>query len=267
MTVLSDVQIDVAQIRDWIAEAGEIALHYFGSVKPDWKGVADPVTAADREIEQLLPGYLQRTYPDHAVIGEEYGGHDLSKEYLWAIDPIDGTRSYVEGLPTWSITLGMLHRGKPTFGLVYMPVLKDWTYTDGDDVLHNGESIHGMLKSEWDAADYIFARSDANALFDMQFTRVMAFGSTATHLAYTARGMSVATFAHGAYLWDIAGGAAILMNQGGEVLLENGQAIDFTQRDLTRPIDEMFVCGHPAVTRRLLPLLKWQPTPKDHAAC
>lgn len=266
MTVASDVNIDSLQVREWVAEAGDIARHYFGRVNAEWKGLADPVTVADREIERLLSGYLRETYPDHGIIGEEYGSADLERDTIWAIDPIDGTRSYVEGLPTWSITLGLLHQGRPVFGLVYQPMIEDWVYTDGDDVVNNGHSIRDRLRDTWEPDSYIFARSDATAIYDIPFTRIMAFGSTASHIAYTARGASVATLAHDAYVWDVAGGAAILAKQGGEILLGNGQPLDLSQHDLTQPIRQVFFAGHPAVTRRLRALVTERPQARTHPA-
>ncbi len=136
--------LNINQIRGWVAEAGQIALGHFQHVETEWKGVANPVTAADREIEQFLSARIRQAYPDHGIIGEEYGAQSLDVEYLWTVDPIDGTRVYVEGLSTWSVTVALLHRRVPIFGLVYMPCIDDWTYTEGDDVIHNGR-IHPRL--------------------------------------------------------------------------------------------------------------------------
>lgn len=266
MTLSIDQTVNTVQVRDWVAEAGEIAMHYFKHVDAEWKGIADPVTVADREIERLLSGYIRQAHPDHGIIGEEYGSADLDRDFLWAIDPIDGTRVYVEGLPTWCVTLGLLYRREPVFGLVYMPVYDDWTYTEGDDVICNGVSIRDRLRSDWDEGSYVFARSDAHAHFNIPFTRVMAYGSTAVHMAYTARGASVATLSHDAYLWDIAGGLAILNKQGGELCDLNGKLLDLRDRDLTQRIDGMYVAGHRWVARRLSSMVTPRKTPYHHGA-
>ena len=258
--------LDIPQIRDWVAEAGDIARHYFKHTTPEWKGAANPVTIADREIERLLTGKILSAYPGHGLIGEEYGVQASDQDYLWAIDPIDGTRSYVEGLPSWSISVGLLYRRVPVFGLIYMPLYDDWTYTDGDDVISNDISIRDCLKSAWNADSYLLARSDFNAWYDIRFTRVMALGSTASHLAYTARGAALAMVTHGSYLWDIAAGMAILARQGGEFRLLSGELIDFTHRDLTQRIDEIYVAGHSQVVERLLPLIQWRERPYHHPA-
>ena len=262
MTIL----LNTDQIRSWAAEAGDIALHYFGNVDPEWKAIASPVTAADREIERLFKRRIHETYPDHGVIGEEFGAEMLDREYLWVIDPIDGTRAYVEKLPSWSITLALLRHRQPVFGLVFIPLYDDWTYTDGDDVICNGEVVTDRLKTCWQEDSYIFWRSDAGSLYDLQFTRIMTLNSSASHLAYTARGASVATLTHDSYVWDIAAGAAFMAKQGGEFRFKTGQPLDFSTIDLHKPIMGLYAAGHPDVVRRLLPLVNPRPAPYEHPA-
>ncbi len=258
--------LNVALIREWVTEAGAIARHYFRRADPQWKGVADPVTVADREIEQLLRRAIQATYPDHGLLGEEYGAQQIDHEYLWIIDPIDGTRAYVEGLPSWCITLAVLHRRVPIFGLVHLPLYDDWTYIDGDDVIANGEIVTGRLARRWAEDSYVLWRSDAGSRYDLRFTRAMSMGSTAAHTAYTARGASVATLSHEGYAWDIAAGAAFMARQGGEIRFLSGERLDFATADLTHKFQGLYAIGHPDVVRRLLPLVSERPEPVHHPA-
>ena len=260
------LKLDSDEIRGWVTEAGEIARRYFGQVEVQWKGIASPVTAADYEIEQLFRQRIAAAYPDHGILGEEYGGAGLDQDYLWALDPIDGTRVFVEGLPTWSITLALLYRRVPVFGLVYVPLYDDWTYTDGDDVINNGQVITGCLKTHWQEDSYVFWRSDAAASYDLQFTRVMSFGASATHLAYTARGASVASLIHDSYVWDFAAGAAFLAKQGGEIRSMAGELVSLDGIDLLKPVKGMYIAGHPDVVRRLLPLVKKRDRRIEHPA-
>ncbi|NLX10585.1 MAG: hypothetical protein GXY36_13090 [Chloroflexi bacterium] len=258
--------LDIAAIRSWVYDAGTIGLDYFGHVKPEWKGMADPVTIADREIEQLLSARIRAAYPQHGIIGEEYGAEELDREYLWTIDPIDGTRVYVMGMPTWSITIALLHNFQPVFGLVYMPLYDDWTYTDGDDVICNGVSIRDRLPTHFAPDSHIMTRGDAHSLYDIQFTRVMAYGSTAAHLAYTARGAAVATITHDPYVWDVAAGAAIMLKQGGEVRYESGEPVDFAALDVTKPVPGLSFFGHAHIIDRLIPLVQRREEPVTHPA-
>jgi len=119
--------LDTNQVRAWVSEAGEIARNLFGRATVELKTNNSPVTAADRAIEQLLSGYIREAYPDHGIVGEEFGSEHLDREYVWAIDPIDGTQAYVDGLPTWCITLAVLHHRVPEFGMTYLPLVDDWT--------------------------------------------------------------------------------------------------------------------------------------------
>lgn len=263
---MTPITLNTQQIRDWVAEAGQIARNYFGNSDPEWKGIANPVTAADYEIEQLLKDRISAVYPAHGIIGEEYGGDGLDHEFLWAIDPIDGTRVFVEGLPSWCVTLALFHELKPVFGLVYLPLLDDWTYTEGDDVICNGKVVTHCLKTRWQADSYIYWRSDGHTLYDIHFTRIAAYGSTATHAAYMARGSGVATIAHDSYMWDIAAMAAFLAKQGGEIRYDNGDLLDFATIALNEPIHATYIGAHPDVIARLIPLLNRRPQPIGHPA-
>ncbi len=261
------LKLDTAQIRTWITEASAIALRYFGNVDPQWKGIADPVTAADFEIEQLLRARIGEAYPDHGIIGEEYGSESLDHEFLWAIDPIDGTRMFVEGLPTWSITIALLHELQPVFGLVYMPLLDDWTYTEGEDVICNGRVVTGNLPTRWDADSFIFWRSDGHTIYDLHFTRIMAYGSSACHAAYQARGSNaVATLAHDTYMWDIAALAAFMAKQGGTVAYMSGDPVDFAQLDLRAQIPGTYIAAHPDIVARMISLLHPRTEDVNHPA-
>ena len=87
-----------------------------GIVENKEKDHFDPVTAADREAEAAMRRMIETTYPGHGIIGEEYGDDRPDSEYVWVLDPIDGTRAFVTGLPTWGTLIGLLHQGEPVFG-------------------------------------------------------------------------------------------------------------------------------------------------------
>jgi len=259
--------LDVAQIRAWVAEAGQIALQHFGHADVQHKPADhSPVTVADRAIERLLTGYIRATYPDHGIVGEEYGSEHLNAEYLWVIDPIDGTQAYVDGLPSWCITLAVLRERVPVFGLVYLPLYNDWTYTDGDAVICNGQDVTHRLRATWAADSYVLWRSDAHRRYTLDFPRIMTMSSSASHTAYVARGSAVAALTHDSYLWDIAAGLAFMRKQGGEVRFLDGTTLELQQRDLLAPLQGMFAFGHPAVLDRLLPLVTEREEPIAIAA-
>jgi len=82
------------------------------------KGDASPVTQADRDAEQVMRDLLLARFPDHGVMGEEHGTHRGDAEWLWVLDPIDGTRAFITGRPLFGTLIGLLHRGRPVLGLI-----------------------------------------------------------------------------------------------------------------------------------------------------
>jgi myo-inositol-1(or 4)-monophosphatase len=257
---------DIAQVRRWVADAGQVALRYFGNTTPEWKGVANPVTEADRAIEQLLSERIREAYPDHGILGEEYGSNTLDHEIVWIIDPIDGTWVYVAGLPSWCITLAVMQGRDLVFGLVYLPLYDDWTYTNGNDVICNNHSIRAQLARTWREDSFVMARSDIGGMYNVHFTRIMTMGSSASHLAYTARGSATATIDYAPYLWDIAGGLAILRKQGGDLWTNAGPFDLAAMPDLTQRLDGLTLAGHPDVLARLLPLVHDREAALTHPA-
>ena len=86
----------------------------------------DPVTTSDRAFEKFIRSKIQKKFPDHQVIGEEFGHKKSKSDFTWVIDPIDGTRSFVIGNPTWSNLISLNYKGYPILGLANFPVLKKY---------------------------------------------------------------------------------------------------------------------------------------------
>ncbi len=119
--------IEIARFAEDIATRSRaIALRNFRHpLAIDSKADDSPVTKADREVEQALRQAIARRYPDHGILGEEYGTQHTDAEFVWSIDPIDGTRSFISGNPLWGTLLGLLHRGNPVFGLIDIPATSE----------------------------------------------------------------------------------------------------------------------------------------------
>lgn len=117
---------DIAAFADRLAAASaRVTLPLFRTpLEADDKsrnGVFDPVTAADRDAETAMRALIRETFPDHGIEGEEHDDERLDAEYVWVLDPIDGTRAFISGLPLWGTLIGLKHRGRPVFGLLHQP--------------------------------------------------------------------------------------------------------------------------------------------------
>ena len=105
------------------AASDSIMPHFRASLAVENKatGRFDPVTVADRDAEAAMRRLIGSTYPDHGIVGEEYGPDRPDAEFVWVLDPIDGTRSFIMGMPIWGVLIGLLHEGKPVLGMMAQP--------------------------------------------------------------------------------------------------------------------------------------------------
>jgi histidinol phosphatase-like enzyme (inositol monophosphatase family) len=101
------------------------------AVETKGRGSFDPVTAADRAGETAMRALINRTYPHHGIVGEEHGAERADAEYVWVLDPIDGTRAFITGVPVWGILIGLTHQGRPVLGMMYQPFSDERFSGDG----------------------------------------------------------------------------------------------------------------------------------------
>lgn len=120
--------------------ARNTSLRYFRQqLTVEQKTDASPVTIADRETERQLRALIGARFPNHGLYGEEYGQDEGDGHYLWVIDPIDGTKSFISGVPTFGSLVALLEAGKPILGIIEMPALGErWVGIEGQATLFNG---------------------------------------------------------------------------------------------------------------------------------
>ena len=115
-------------------EAGQLTLRYFRSsdltieTKPD----DTPVTRADKESEETLRAHLAKEFPNDAIVGEEFGTQSGSTDYTWYLDPIDGTKSFIRGIPLYGTMMGLEHRDEAVAGIIVFPALNEIIYAAKD---------------------------------------------------------------------------------------------------------------------------------------
>jgi inositol-phosphate phosphatase/L-galactose 1-phosphate phosphatase/histidinol-phosphatase len=123
--------------------AADIVCSYFRQpVTIEDKSDSSPVTIADREAEAAMRGLIGEQAPDHGILGEEYGAKRTDAEWVWVLDPIDGTKAFITGKPSFGTLIALLHRGEPVLGIIDQPVLRErWLGIAGQPTSLNEAAI------------------------------------------------------------------------------------------------------------------------------
>ena len=118
-----------------------IKRYYRQRIMVESKADASPVTEADRTVESQIRQLISQRHPDHGIIGEEHGAINQQADYEWIIDPIDGTKSFISGMPTFGTLVGITHHSQPMLGVIDMPILDErWIGTVGEATTYNGKT-------------------------------------------------------------------------------------------------------------------------------
>jgi myo-inositol-1(or 4)-monophosphatase len=237
-----------------LIEICELAARAGGAVLLDWrkrftvreKGPADLVTEADFASQEAIRRIIAERFPDHTFLGEEsleearrvLGDADEElPEWIWVVDPLDGTTNYVHGLAQYAVSIAVLHRGVPEVGCVFDPVSGEcFTAVRGGGARLNGERIQnsGQMDIEQSLVAVSFpARIDVSSRELQDFLVVLphcqAFrrmGSAALNLCYVAAGSLDAYWATSTKIWDIAAGALIVQEAGAAITGLSGETLD-----------------------------------------
>jgi histidinol-phosphatase len=124
--------------------SGETILPFFRtSLLVDNKSASqdfDPVTEADRAAEAVMRRLIKANFPQHGIVGEEFGSEREDAEYVWVLDPIDGTKSFIAGFPIWGTLIALMHKGTPVFGMMHQPYIGERFYGDNGSANYAGPS-------------------------------------------------------------------------------------------------------------------------------
>jgi myo-inositol-1(or 4)-monophosphatase len=134
--------IDFSSFVDQLATAsGDTILPFFRTalaIENKKAGGFDPVTAADRAAEQSMRTLIRKQFPGHGILGEEYGSERTDAEYVWVLDPIDGTKSFISGVLAWGTLIGLMRFGEPVFGMMNQPFTRERFSGDGGAARYRG---------------------------------------------------------------------------------------------------------------------------------
>jgi len=219
--------IDIQWFLGIAKKAGRLALSHFGNTEGTLKPDESWVTQADLEVEEYLRSEIQDYRPEDDILGEEGDNPTPQSPYVWAIDPIDGTRVFNHGLPVWGVSIGLLIDGVPTLGAFVLPVLGDVYYTDGKEAYCNDIVLTSPNPSIDANAVFLISESAFGNVHVDYPGKVLQLGSAAANLCYVARGSAVAALDK-AGIWDYAACAAILRVLDVPFRYLSGPEVDFT---------------------------------------
>jgi len=144
--------IDFAAFVDQLAAAsGETIRPFFrtalGVDNKSLSGGFDPVTAADRAAEDAMRALIKRTFPAHGIVGEEFAAERPDAEYVWVLDPIDGTKSFICGMPAWGTLIALTRRGEPIYGMMHQPFTREHFIGEGRAASYRGPAGDRALRT------------------------------------------------------------------------------------------------------------------------
>lgn len=223
--------------------AAQVTLPIFrGDLACEDKGGSagfDPVTRADRDAEAAIRQLIAERYPEHGVIGEEYGQDRPDAEHVWVLDPIDGTRAFVAGLPLWTTLIGLQHQGVPTVGVISQPYLGELFLggPSGARLLSRGAERPLMTRPIEHLTEAVISTTSPDILTGSELgawtqvratARLTRYGCDAYAYAMLAAGHIDLVAESGLKPWDYTALIPVVEAAGGAVSNWRGEAVDGT---------------------------------------
>lgn len=222
--------IEVA--KEAARQAGAILVRHFRNLPPGAvreKKKNDFISFVDETAEQKIISVIQQTFPDHAFHAEEAGKSRHSHEFEWIIDPLDGTKNYVNGVPVFSVSIGLKQAGEIILGVIFDPIQNELFWAQkGQGAFLNDQPIRvspaSQLSQSFIATGFPFKAKDFLHDYLQAFEAIFStsvgmrrMGSAAIDLAYVAAGRFDGFWEIGLSIWDVAAGSIIVREAGGRV--------------------------------------------------
>jgi myo-inositol-1(or 4)-monophosphatase len=210
------------------ASAAVILPQFRKNIPIDTKAGAvwDPVTEADRSAERVIREMIEAKYPNHGIIGEEYGTKAASSSYSWVLDPIDGTRAFIIGMPSWATLIGLYRDGEPLLGVMNQPFVGEKFYGNPDGAWHLHNSVTQRIRvtnpvklsqaSAGTTAPQLYGDHSGFATLQKTVTN-MRYGGDAYFFGLLAAGHLDIAMDTGLQIYDIAALIPIIKGAGGVV--------------------------------------------------
>lgn len=225
--------------------AGRILMEMMDSRREvRYKGEADLVTDADTTSEEFIVGRIEREYPRHSILAEEGSRRDNDPEFVWIIDPLDGTTNYAHNFPVFCVSIALRHQDDLLLGVIYNPILDElFTAVAGRGLYLNGKkasiSDERILKNSLLATGFPYDKSESDrdnigyfSAFTKNIRGIRRAGSAALDLAYVACGRLDGFWELKLKPWDIAAGALMVVEAGGRITGLDGEELDIFVGDV-----------------------------------
>ena len=229
------------------------------ALKVKAKQANDFVTQVDQAAEEAIIGIVRHAYPDHGFLAEESGATEGKAEYVWIIDPLDGTTNFIHGLPTYAVSIGLAFRDQVQQAVVYDPARNDLFYASkGRGAFLNDKRLRVSKRTRMAdsliGTGFPFRKGDDLSHYLRMFETVMKScagmrrpGAAALDLCYVAAGWYDGFFETGLSPWDVAAGSLMITEAGGLVGNFTGEADFLHQREV--------VAGCPKIYGQLVQML------------
>ncbi|MCC7431327.1 3'(2'),5'-bisphosphate nucleotidase CysQ [bacterium] len=244
-------------------KAGSISLHYFHSKNFEIKEKSpnNPVTQADFEVDAFLKKNLLKNFPDFGWLSEETTDtkQRFENEFVWIVDPIDGTKEFIKGIAHFTICIGLARNGVPIVGVIFNPVTKElfWSLENQGAYLNSKRIFTNKTKKLEETEVLISTNEFAKGtykLFESKVKKITTLGSTAYKIMKIAQGTGDLTVSFNRKSeWDLCGADAILREAGGILTEHNGEKIVYNGKNVVTQTG--ILAGNTVLVKKMSELL------------
>jgi inositol-phosphate phosphatase/L-galactose 1-phosphate phosphatase/histidinol-phosphatase len=250
---------DFIALAERLADAAGAAIrpHFREPITVDSKADSSPVTIADREAEKAMRAIINETFPDHGIVGEEFGEERADADYVWVLDPVDGTKAFISGEPTFVTLIALVRNGTPILGVIDQPITNErWTGAAGSPTTLNGKPVKSRPCPHMERAILMTSgpewfKGDIGAAFGRlhEATAFCRYSADGYAYALVATGFVDITIETGLQTYDYCALVPVVEGAGGVITTWDGSPV------ILKGMQNIIASGDAAAHRKALDLL------------